>query len=249
MNREEIRKKWKNRELAEISQKKLVRQEDTQVSPTKNVSQGSSWERVQNTANKILSNPSQMTGISNVKNAKSTSFLENTKKNLSAIASNFGLGVKDSGIDLAYMIDRQTYRNSPEYRSINKRQQAQEEKKEQLDKLKQGLEGKASFTPTAENLRKTETKTVGLIPQRDTREKTVFQRGANRILEQDEQKIQKNIDSTTNKVARKVAELTPSMAQSATGMAISALNPVLRNRVFYGKCWRWIYKTSFGYGL
>ena len=44
MNREEIRKKWKNRELAEISQKKLARQEDTQVSPTKNVSQGSSWK-------------------------------------------------------------------------------------------------------------------------------------------------------------------------------------------------------------
>jgi hypothetical protein len=53
MNREEIRKKWKNRELAEISQKKLARQEDTQT--TKNVSQGSSWERVQNRVNQNTS--------------------------------------------------------------------------------------------------------------------------------------------------------------------------------------------------
>ena len=57
MNREEIRKKWKNRELAEISQKKLARQEDTQASPTKQVS---SWERVQNTANQMLSQQNQI---------------------------------------------------------------------------------------------------------------------------------------------------------------------------------------------
>ena len=61
MNREEIRKKWKNRELAEISQKKLTRQEETQVSPTKQVS---SWENVLNRVNQTLSQPIQTKQLS-----------------------------------------------------------------------------------------------------------------------------------------------------------------------------------------
>lgn len=66
MNREEIRKKWKNRELAEINQKKLARQEDTQTSPTKQVvSQGSSWERVQNMANQIMTRNRELVNVQN----------------------------------------------------------------------------------------------------------------------------------------------------------------------------------------
>lgn len=242
MNREEIRKKWKNKEFVEITNSKpnLSSNERNYVKPISN----DMWSNVMNRANQILNTTkknSEVGGIVNVKNVKSMNFFENRKKDISAIGNNFALGIKDSGIQTAYAIDRQTYRNSSGYRDLSKRQQAQQKKEEENENIKSGIEGNKGILPTAENLRKTEIQKVGLLPMRDTKETTAFQRGASKILEQDEEKIQNNIDSTTNKFTKKIAELTPSIAQSATGMAISAMNPILRNRIFHGKCYRRIY--------
>lgn len=233
MDREEIRKKWKNRELAEISQKKLSRNNQVNQIQSKPIS---SWERVQNTANNILQREQK-------------SKFDNFKTNISAIANNFGLGVLNSFVDLGYFLDRQTYRNSAGYKNISKNQEAKQERKELQQKIKSGSEVNNAFLPTSENLQNTQPTNAGLLLSKNNKESTAFQKGADKFIAQNEQTMTDNINSTTNRVARKVAELTPSIAQSTTGMAISALNPVLRNRILFRWCWWRIYTSSFSNGI
>lgn len=196
MNREEIRKKWKNRELAEISQKKLARQEDTQVSPTKQVS---SWERVQNRANEI---------------AKANVF-----KDIGSFFKGIGLGSLSGGVSALGQTEFLSQQRSDTYRQYNQRQtkiKEQQQAKTADEKLKVDLK-QLDNTNTSNG--------IMLQKQPSINESGTMQYFQNK-QEDINKKIAQNAESATTRVGRYLAgNVAPSMGQSLTGTALDLIAP------------------------
>lgn len=227
MNREEIRKKWKNRELAEISQKKLARQEDTQVSPTKNVSQGSSWERVQNTANQIMNirnNP-----IINVENPLLNRGKTQDNKQLNkkqyiaddarALVKGIGLGGYKGVVTALGQTEFLSQQRSDTYRKFNQRQtniKEQKEAKTADEQLQLGLK----------QLQNADTSKGILIKKQPSINESASMQYFNKKEEELNKKIAQNAETASTNVGKYLAsQVAPSMGQSLVGTGLDIIAP------------------------
>ena len=225
MNREEIRKKWKNRELAEISQKKLARQEDTQASPTKQVvSQGSSWERVQNTANQIMTRNRELVNVQNPLLNQNKESLRPDKKryivdDARAFVKGVGLGSYSGVVSALGQTEFLSQQRSDTYRQYNQRQtkiKEQQQAKTADEKLKVDLK-QLDNTNNSNGIMLQKQPSIN-----ESRTMQYFQEKQDEI----NKKIAENAESATTRVGRYLAgNVAPSMGQSLTGTALDIVAP------------------------
>ena len=73
-----------------------------------------------------------------------------------------------------------------------------------------------------------------LLPKTDNNkiETNLIKRNLQERINEDNQRIQSNIENTSNPIAKKLAELTPSMGQSTYGLLASMINPVVGTGAF-----------------
>lgn len=157
-------------------------------------------------------------------------------KDVKNITSNFGLGIKKAGESSMYYIEEMSNKQN-NYKRHNQFMSKLNQNKEQEENLKNGktLEGKEIIQRSLPNLK--DFKQQQLVKQAtdpilqkakevQNLESPVAQNLSQKMIA-DEEKIQQNIDSSSNPISRKIAELMPSIAQSTTGLAASAINPGL----------------------
>lgn len=116
--------------------------------------------------------------------------------------ANLGLGAKKSFESSAYYIDKisdVTGNKAKEDARLNQLKQIREAKTLQ-DRINLQLG----------NIQEINTDKPNLI-KRNVDSESAVEKVSKKLMEEDEQKIAENIESTSNKVARKVAELTPSI--------------------------------------
>lgn len=221
MNREEIRKKWKNRELAEISQKKLARQEDTQASPTKQVS---SWERVQNTANQIMTRNRELVNVQNPLLNQNKESLRPDKKryivdDARAFVKGAGLGSYSGVVSALGQTEFLSQQRSDTYRQYNQRQtkiKEQQQAKTADEKLKVDLK----------QLDNTNTSNGIMLQKQPSINKSGTMQYFQNKQDEINKKIAENAESATTRVGRYLAgNVAPSMGQSLTGTALDIVAP------------------------
>lgn len=260
MTREELRKKRqeiaKNNGYSEYSSKKYSQQPMNQqpVTPQistwdrvqSNLAQSSvSQERLKNTRNLPVTSTQPITQVE----TKKKGVVSNLINDLGNIGKNFGLGVKSATKNSLYYIEDLTENKFGDYRRYNQSQTALKNKEEETEKLLNN-NGNANINnmklpvnPNERNIQQLseEEKNKILLPKK---QESGVLKTIDESISKDEEKIQQNVENTSNKVLRKVAELTPSIAQSVTGMGASVINPAVRIRILANICWRWIYKRS-----
>lgn len=179
----------------------------------------------------LNSMPNKYEENKNVSKGKDRGLLKDTKN----IASNFGLGIKKAGESAMYYMEEMSNRNR-DYRIRNKFMSKLNQEKEQQENLKNGktLEGKdvkQTLFPNIESIKQQlvnqPTNAVLERAQEVQNLESPISEFLNKKMAVDEGKIQQNIDSSSNPVSKKIAELMPSIGQSTTGMAVSAVNPGL----------------------
>ena len=223
MNREEIRKKWKNRELAEVSQKKLARQEET---PKKQISQ-STWERVQNTANQIMNirnNP-----IVNVENPLLNRGKTQDNKQLNkkqyiaddarALVKGIGLGGYKGGVTALGQTEFLSQQRSDTYRKFNQRQtniKEQKEAKTANEQLQLGLK----------QLQNADTSKGVLIKKQPSINESASMQYFNKKEEELNKKIAQNAETASTNAGKYLAgQVAPSMGQSLVGTGLDIIAP------------------------
>lgn len=163
------------------------------------------------------------------------------------IGKNFGLGVTSAVKNSGYYIQDMTENKFGDYRRYNQQQNAILNKKEESEKLTKDKgtvninDVKLPENPNQRQIVSEEESKKALLPQKQ--ESRVL-KSIDESIAKDEEKIQQNIDNSSNRVSKKLAELMPSIAQSVTGMGASAVNPAIRIRILANICWRWIHKRS-----
>ena len=146
------------------------------------------------------------------------------------IGKNFGLGVSSAVKNSGYYIQGMTENKFGDYRRYNQQQSALMKKEEETEKLtkNQGTVNinnvKLPENPNQRQMASEEETKKALLPQKQ--ESRVL-KSIDESVAKDEEKIQQNIDNSSNRVSKKLAELMPSIAQSVTGMGASAVNPAL----------------------
>lgn len=223
MNREEIRKKWKNRELAEVSQNKLARQEET---PKKQISQ-STWERVQNTANQIMNirnNP-----IVNVENPLLNRGKTQDNKKLNkkqyiaddarALVKGIGLGGYKGGVTALGQTEFLSQQRSDTYRKFNQRQtniKEQKEAKTANEQLQLGLK----------QLQNADTSKGVLIKKQPSINESASMQYFNKKEEELNKKIAQNAETASTNAGKYLAgQVAPSMGQSLVGTGLDIIAP------------------------
>lgn len=161
------------------------------------------------------------------------SFLENVNQrfnqmtnDIGKIGSNFVTSTSSNLKNSLYYIESASNNNFGGYKFMNQQQARFKEEEEQQKKLTEEKSDKNIKLPITTNIRDREIYQGDNINLRKSTESPI-QKALNESIQKDEEKIQQNIESTETKVGRKFAELTPSINQSLTGMAFSALNPAL----------------------
>lgn len=251
-SREDIKKKWQEQQLAEVTNKAQLSNNSDQIQkmlpmkPIENKSNANQNITPTEMENIIQNAPRKAEPIKNLDTnkvnfwdrvkLKAQELMSDTGKTL----SNFALGAEKSGYSMAYYTDRLTNRGSKEYQNISKKQQAEMDRKNQGRALASGKQGtQTDMLPIAQNLITNAEnynnygKNVLLKRSEENKsENNIIQQNAEQILNQKEQQIAENTESINNKVLKKASELMPSIGQSVTGMAVSALNPVLGAEYF-----------------
>lgn len=202
MTREELRKK--RQEIAKnngYSEYKSTHQMNQQPAEPKT----STWDKVMNIAK------SMGTDVGN-------------------IGKNFGLGITSSVKNSGYYIQDMTENKFGDYRRYNQQQNAILNKREETEKLTKNQgnvninDVKLPENPNQRQMVSEEESKKALLPQKQ--ESRVL-KSIDESIAKDEEKIQQNIDNSSNRVSKKLAELMPSIAQSVTGMGTSVVNPAL----------------------
>lgn len=145
------------------------------------------------------------------------------------VAKNFYLGAKKSVNSASYYMENLTKQNFKEnYKQRAENLSRQIENQKMLGKNDKGENITENVRTLPMQVSLPQAKTMAEVKNNE-KVYDPIEKKIEESIEEDEKKIQSNIGATQTKVGRKVAELTPSIAQSVTGMGLSALNPAIRN--------------------
>lgn len=246
---------WRDYKDKDKKKKNILEDNDNKVNQQKYVPQATTSEEKQKRID--TNNVRQATQNILKQNQQNVSTWDKVKANASIlgndignIGKNFWAGTKLAGKNALYYIESMSENNSGEYRRYNQRQSALKEKQNQIANLQ---EKSKSENPDVSNITlpvnkdykkdikklSEEEKNNVLLPKKQN---SLMLESIDKSIQKEEEQIQKNVEGTSNKVLRKVAELTPSIAQSVTGMGASVVNPALRIRILANISWRWLYK-------
>lgn len=148
------------------------------------------------------------------------------------IKNNFMLGIKKAGESSLSYIEEVSNQNSNTYARYNKQNAKIKKNRELNQNILNGKNSNKGILPNKDNLRAQGSKTsidnaiVTSLKESQKLESPITEY-INEIIENDEQKIEQNIENSETKVGKKLAEVTPSIGQSVTGMAVSTINPAL----------------------
>ena len=237
-----------NKKKKNILEENDNRQNQQKFIPQKETSEQNTVNKAQMATQNILRQNQQ--NLSTWDKVKAT--MMQTGNDISNIGKNFGLGVTSSSKNALYYIENMSENKFGEYKRYNQRQSALKEKQNQIANLQEKSKSEnpnvSNITlPVNKDYRKDikklseEEKNNVLLPKK---QESLVLKNINESITKDEEQIQKNVEGTSNRVLRKVAELTPSIAQSVTGMGASVINPAIRTWILADICWRWIYKRS-----
>ncbi len=205
-----------------------------------NTSQGI-WDRIQARAKNIMDSQNIMKTLANTGKIATNLITKNyvgaginiknilndnqKESNISDDAKNVGenyiLGTKKAGKSSLYYIQNASEENNPEYKRIQQNVSMLRDKQEQNEAMRTGkFDEYMANNPYVKS-----SKDVNGIKINSYNSSILT--GLDKSIQKDEEKIQQNIENTKNPIAKKIAELTPSIAQSVTGMGLSAVNPAL----------------------
>lgn len=205
-----------------------------------NTSQGI-WDRIQARAKNIMDSQNIMKTLANTgkiatnlitknyvgaginiknilnDNQKENSIFDDAKN----VGENYILGTKKAGKSSLYYIQNASEENNPEYKRIQQNVSMLRDKQEQNEAMRTGkFDEYMANNPYIKS-----SKDVNGIKINSYNSSILT--GLDKSIQKDEETIQQNIENTKNPIAKKIAELTPSIAQSVTGMGLYAVNPAL----------------------
>lgn len=205
-----------------------------------NTSQGI-WDRIQARAKNIMDSQNILKTLANtgkiatnlitknyvgaginIKNILNDNQKENSiSDDAKNVGENYILGTKKAGKSSLYYIQNASEENNPEYKRIQQNVSMLRDKQEQNEAMRTGkFDEYMANNPYIKS-----SKDVNGIKINSYNSSILT--GLDKSIQKDEEKIQQNIENTKNPIAKKIAELTPSIAQSVTGMGLSAVNPAL----------------------
>lgn len=212
------------------------------------------FQEISDYANSNL-NVLQKNIISYDKNAKGNSLWEqiinttrnNLVNNIKSPVENSILGSKSGIFNYAKTVQETTKRNTPEYDNLlnskffTSKNVSEEEKTKAKMEQNPFIKQKENFIPT----RLADTKNISLFNKRQILDKNnkivpektetdLIKKGLQETINETDNKIQENIQNTTNPVFKKLAELSASVGNMAVGMGLNAVNPVVGGQYFYG---------------
>lgn len=229
MNREEIRKKWKNKEFVEITNSKpnLSSNERNYVKPISN----DMWSNVMNRANQILNTTTNIRNnelvsvnkhiIQSNKDSKRLTVNEakNVKSDVVRVAKGAGLGAANGLISASGQSEFLTQQRSDRYRKFNELQtdvENQKQLKTAQDNLNYNIQ-KLDKSKTTNGIRITPKSNIN-----DSKTMKMFNEKQNEI----NQKIIENSESSNTKIGKYLSsEVAPSMGQSLVGTALDIVAP------------------------
>ena len=145
------------------------------------------------------------------------------------VVKNFALGTQKSVKSASYYMENLTKQNFKEnYKQRAENLSRQIENQKMLGKNDKGENITENVRTLPMQVSLPQAKTMAEVKNNE-KVYDPIEKKIEESIEEDERKIQSNIGATQTKVGKKVAELTPSIAQSVTGMGLSALNPAIRN--------------------
>lgn len=216
-SREEIKKKWKNRQLTADTEKSSnnssmwsrvearaqasINSRDAII--TKQPEKVQSYRNLGNTYKNFSQFNSQPIQDIESKKLKEKGFIQDLENTASTAITSVG----KTGKSALYYMQSATLNNSDAYKELSKRNAIIKKKEEDSQSI---INGKISSDyKDYSNLKD---------PILDSLDKSI---------QKDEEKIQLNIDTTSNRALKKLNELVPSMTQSVVGMGVTAINPAL----------------------